>query len=200
MIAKVTKQPVDNSDEIEMLRAKLALLENKSDDEVDAKIEQDEYIQVMSLLPYPLNLSTKEMGQGSIKKFTKFGEIKRIMYKDLVDILEVHANFLEAGYFYILNPALIRHHGLNDVYSKILTKDKIEEILLANSEECVSLYNSANEKQQEIIIQLLIEKVRNNSEGVNLNMVDRLSRASKVDIMKKAIEGKETSEALLDEN
>jgi hypothetical protein len=157
---------------------------------VDVKIQQDEYIPVMSLLPYNLNLTTREGGQGSVKKFTKFGEVKRIIYKDLVDILEVHPNFMEAGYFYILHPGFIRHHGLNDIYSKILTKDKIEEILLANTEECVTLYSSANAGQQEIIIQLLVDKVRDNPESINLNMIDKISRVSKVDIIKRAEDSK----------
>ena len=44
---------------------------------------------------------------------------------------------------------------------------------------------------QEIIIQLLIEKVRDNPDSVNLNVIDRISRISKVDIAKKADEARE---------
>lgn len=180
-----------NSHELDELRKRLAELENllrtasgeKDDDE--SKIQMDEYISVMSLIPYNLNLCTKEGGQGNVKKFTKFGEVKRILYKDLVDILEVNSNFLEAGYFYILHPSLIRRHGLDDIYSKILTKEKIDEILSTSSEESVELYNSANERQQEIIIELLIDKIKADPSSVNLNVIDRLSRVSKVDIMKK---------------
>jgi len=158
------------------------------------KIQQDDYISVMSLLPYTLNLSTREQGQGSIKKFTKFGETKKIVYKDLVDIMEVHQNFLEAGYFYILNPVLIRHHGLDEIYAKILTKDKIEQILYAtNSDECLNLYNSANQNQQEIIVQLLTDKVHENIDSINLNIVEKISKASGVDIVKRAQEAKELS-------
>jgi hypothetical protein len=151
----------------------------------DINIKPDEYVSIMSLLPYFLNLSTKEFGQGSVKKFTKFGEIKRVLYGDLVEIMENHKNFLEAGYFYILNPAIIRKHGLDDIYQKILTKEKIEEILTANSEECVALYNSANPQQQEIIVQLLTDKLRANPDSVNLNVIDKISRISKVDILKR---------------
>lgn len=208
MNSKSVKAPsASNQSEIEMLKAKIAELEKNSKEVVtthkeeieDRKIQQDEYISVMSLLPYNLNLSTKEGGQGSTKKFTKFGEVKKILYKDLVEILEVHSNFLEAGYFYILDPTLIRHHGLDDTYSKILTKDKIEEILLANSDECITLYNSSNEKQQEIIVQLLVDKLKDAPGSLNLNMVDRISRISKVDIIKKAEESKELELELVEQ-
>ena len=224
MATKVTKKPLVNTqpvvenneeDELTMLKRRLAELESKFMDKPvqevedvedvedvdfnDVKIQQDEYIPVMSLIPYNLNLSTKEGGQGSTKKFTKFGEVKRIIYKDLVDILEVHSKFLESGYFYIMNPALIRQHGLDDVYSKILTKEKLDEILSTNSEESVSLYNSANEKQQEIIIQLLVEKVKSNPDSVNLNIVDRISRASKIDIAKVAEDARASDKELFGE-
>ena len=183
---------------IEMLEAQLAELKAQmsssaeetpvsvSEASDDTKIQQDEYIPVMSLLPYNLNLSTREGGQGSIKKFSKFGEVKKILYKDLVDILEVHSHFVESGYFYIMDKRVIRQHGLDDTYAKLLTKEKIEEILATSSDEAVSLYASANEGQQEIIIQLLIDKVKTSPDSVNLNIVDKISRLSKVDIVKRA--------------
>lgn len=196
-------KPLDSS-EIAMLKAKIAELESlqqksnqvsEVEEEVeDKKIQQDDYINVMSLLPYNLNLSTKEGGQGSIKKFTKFGEVKRILYRDLVDIMEVNKNFLESGYFYIMNPQLIRQHGLDDVYSKILTKEKMEELLATKTDSVVDLYSSANEGQQEILVQLLIDQVKDNPNSVNLNVIDKISRISKVDISKKAEEAREVSE------
>jgi len=159
-------------------------------DYAEQPIRQDEYIPVMSLLPYNLNLSTKEGGQGSIKKFTKFGEVKKILFKDLVDIMEVHPTFMESGYFYILDPRFIRQMGLDEMYSKILTKEKMELMLEANSEQAVTLYKSANPSQQEVLIQILIEKVRNDPDSVNLNIIDKLSRASGVNIQERAEAGK----------
>lgn len=164
---------------------------NVADFSEAVKIQQDDYIPVMSLLPYNLNLSTREGGQGNTKKFSKFGEVKKILYRDLVDIIEVHNNFLEAGYFYIMDARVIRQHGLDDIYSKILTKEKIEEILSTNSDECVNLYASANPMQQEIIIQLLVDKVKVNPDSANLNIIDRISRMAGVDIMKRAEDMKE---------
>lgn len=191
MPTKSTKQPLTPEEELAQLRARIAELESSEDESSDLdskKIQQDEYIPVMSLIPFNLNLSTKEGGQGSIKKFTRFGEVKQILYKDLIDILEVHPSFVEGGYFYIMHPAFIRQHGLDEAYSKILTKEKIEEIISTKSEDCVALYTSANPKQQEIIVQFLISKIIENPDSVNLNVVDRISRLSKIDIAKRAEE------------
>jgi hypothetical protein len=185
-------------DYLKMLEAKINMLEEelknqksssaKSESTKKQKLHLDDSIPVMSLLPYSLNLSTKEGGQGNVKKFTHFGEIKKILYKDLIDIMEVNSNFMQSGYFYILSPDVIREHGLDEIYSKILTKEKIDEILQTNSAESVSLYESANDAQKEIIISLLIEKIHTNPDSVDFNMIDRISRAANIDIRKKAQE------------
>jgi hypothetical protein len=191
-----TKKALNEQDKATLTQLKAQIAEIEGEDKTDLsdnKIQQDEYIPVMSLLPYNLNLTTREGGQGNIKKFTKFGEIKNIMYKDLADIVDVHTNFMEAGYFYILDPRFIRQHGLDETYSKILTKEKIEEILTTNS-DCVALYKSANEEQQRVIVNLLIEKVVNDPDSLDLNTVDKIARISKVDITKIAEDRKALSD------
>jgi hypothetical protein len=194
-----TSPTASQKNELDSLRAQLARIESNMsssssilsvEEESEKKIQLDDFISVMSLLPYNLNLSTKQItagaGQGNVKKFTRFGEVKQIMYKDLVDIMEVNANFLNAGYFYIMDTRIIRQHDLGEVYSKILTKEMLDKVIGANSDESVTLYNSANEKQQEVIVEILIDKVRDNPDLVNMNVIDKISRASKVDISRRA--------------
>jgi hypothetical protein len=213
MNTKTTKQlSTDEKKEVAALKARLAELESiddvanptREDHSIQAKRDRvllDDYVPVMSLLPYRLNLSTKEGGQGDIKKFTRFGEVKNILYKDLVDIIEVDRSFMEAGYFYILDPVVIRQHGLDEVYSKILTKEKIDEILNnINTEYCIDLYNSANPEQQKVIVHLLIEKVKADPNSVNLYTVDRISRLSKIDIANKAEQEKVFQAELAEQN
>lgn len=211
---KTTKQLSDEEKkELAALKARIAELEPSEDEwqpveekpETDIplrnKIPLDEYIPVISLLPYRLNLATKEGGQGDIKKFTRFGEVKNILYKDLVDIIEVNRTFVEAGYFYILNPDVIRQHGLDEAYSKILTKEKIEEILNnTNSEYCVDLYKSANIDQQKVIVQLFVEKMKTSPEKANLYTVDRISRLSGTDITARAEAEKAFERELAEQN
>lgn len=174
---------------IESLELKLKEAEDRASRPTESGgLKQDSYVRVVSLINYPLNLSTKEFGQGEVKKFTHFGETKKILYRDLVDILEAYRHFQERGYFYILDPEVVRQHGLDDIYANILTKESIEKILQTNSDECVALYKLANPGQQEIIIDLLVEKLRADRNAVNLNVIDQLSRISKVDIVKRADE------------
>jgi hypothetical protein len=206
------KLSAEEKKELEALKARLAELESTGgidESEKEQRVKEaprtkvllDDYVPVMSLLPYRLNLATKEGGQGDVKKFTRFGEVKNILYKDLVDIIEVNRNFMESGYFYILDPIVIRQHGLDEVYSKILTKEKIEEILNnINTEYCIDLYNSANSDQQRVIVQLFIEKVKNNPDSVNLYTVDRISRLSKIDITQRAEEEKVLTQELAEQN
>jgi hypothetical protein len=149
------------------------------------KILLDELISVMSLLSYPLNLSTEKGGQGRTVRFDSFGQIKKIMYGTLIDMMETNGKFMEWGYFFILDPRVIRSHGLQEIYEKILTKDKIEEILSGNKNG-LELYNSCNPEQKKVIIEMVIDKVKVNPDFIDLNLVDKLSRLSGVDILKKA--------------
>ena len=162
------------------------------------KIQQDDYISVMSLLPFPLILSTRRGGQGNVKRFDSFGEVKRVIYRELVDIMEAQKSFLQNGYFYIMDSRVIRQHGLDDMYENILSKEKIEEILSTASNSVVELYESANKRQQEIIVDMLVDKVKTNPDSVNLNVIDRISRLSDVDISRRAKAVQENEERLLE--
>jgi hypothetical protein len=201
-----SKTKAITSTRIQELEAELAALKNKQEGKIknnvveekiegsEIKIAPDEYISVMSLIPFHLNLSTREFGAGKTYKFERFGQVKRIIYSDLVDIFETHPAFLEAGYFYVLSPKVLRHHGLEDSYEKILTKEKIEEILVSenkNVEGCIALYESANKSQQEVIVSFMVDKLVENPNALDLNFVDRITRISGISIADKAKDARE---------
>jgi hypothetical protein len=173
---------------VKELEDKVLMYEGKEDTD-NLVVNQSDYIKVMSLLGWRLNLCTREKGQGKVYRFDNLFQVKKIIYSDLVDIMEVNQEFLKAGYFLILNPKVIRIHGLDDVYENILTKEKIEQIL-AGSDESVALYASANEKQQAVIVDLLINKVAREPNAVDLNIIDKMTRASGVNIAQKAEEAR----------
>jgi|WetSurMetagenome_2_1015567.scaffolds.fasta_scaffold10985_5 hypothetical protein len=158
----------------------------EEDDEFDKiEIRPDTYVKVMSLCPYQLNLSTKSGGKGKLFSFSTFGTTKRIMYSDLVEILENQERFLKEGYFIILNRAVVRKNGLDEIHAKILTKENIEQILSGNDTPLtISLFKSANKTQQEIIIQMLVDKMIE-GQKVDLNLIDKLSRSSGIKIQEK---------------
>lgn len=185
--------------------AKLAAMTNESNKQpkqeiieekkTNTNIRLDDYVDVISLCPMPLNLSTERAGQGMTFKFSKFGERKSILYKDLVNIIENQRTFLEAGYFYILNQDVIRKSGLDETYSKILTQEKILEILDGDTKEAFSLYSSCNERQRELIVEMILQKLLVDPESIDLNLVDKISKASGIDIHGKINFSKEKLEA-----
>jgi hypothetical protein len=163
-------------------------------DEID--IRPDSYVKVISLTPYMLNLTTETAGRGKVFSFPSFGVTKRILYSDLVNILEVNQSFLNDGLFYIADRRIIRKNGLNSTYEKLLTKEKIEAIVSGKSNDAVSLYKSANNNQKEFIVDMLISKLANDPDSVDLNLIDKISRASGIKIQEKAEETREFAESL----
>jgi hypothetical protein len=148
------------------------------DESNEIKISGDDYIKVMSLCPHVLNLTTEQKGRGKLFMFKSFGEVKRILYSDLVKIIENHNNFLHDGLFIILNNKVVRRHGLDEVYAKILTKEKINAILNGEQSDAVNLFKSTNLNQQKIIIDIIVAKLVDGL-YLDLNLIDRISRAYK---------------------
>ena len=156
-------------------------------------IRADDYVMIMSLIDHELNLSTHKNGTGKLFKFKKFGETKRVLYSDLTEILENHFSFAEAGYFYILDKRILRLYTLlESAYENVLDKDKIEKILACkNKDEALLFYSTANPKQQKIINEMIISKVRDNADSINLNIVDAISRVAKINLVEQANIAKE---------
>jgi hypothetical protein len=195
-----TSSVVDS--EKESMRAELAELRkmvealSKTKTEPKQKVTKDiapnKYIRVMSLCKDKLNLSTEDRGKGKIFGFENFGDTHRIIYSELLDIMRVHPNFFEAGYFYILDPDVIELGGHEELYSRLLTKEKMEQIL-ANDKSALPFFENTNEKQQKVVIDFLIEKI-NSGQAVDYNFMAEVSRISKVDIIKRAKEIKDAQD------
>jgi len=186
----VIKNLQDEVNKIKNSNSNSNLVENKKEDEEDEEINSirispDTYIKVISLVPYNLNISTEPKGRGKIFKFSKFGMVKQILYSDLILIIENYSHFLEKGYFTILNQKVIKKHGLEEYYGKVLSKEMIEEILLGNQSDAVNLFKNANKDQQQTISEMFVNKLIEN-ESVDLNFLDRISRIMGYSIQEKA--------------
>ena len=180
---------------IQSMRKEIDDLKTQKAQEVNENFEisAGEYIKVMSLTPYTLNLTTEPKGKGKLFQFRKYGEVKNIIYNQLTSIIENHISFLEAGYFVILNDKVIRMHGLNDAYAKILTKENIDKVLVGNQSDAVTLFKNASKIQQRNLAMMFENKIIN-GEDVDLNFLDRVSRVLGYDIAEKADLTKETME------
>jgi len=162
----------------------LELVKEVSEETPREKIPQDEYIKVVSLCPHSLNLSRRK-SDPSPKSFRGLGETKRIMYKDLVEIMDFHPNFLKDGLFYIADERVVREHGLDDLYATLLTEATIRSIVNGKSESLEEVFNSANDSQKRIITDIIVERMAAGRD-VDLNMVDRLERTSGMKISERA--------------
>jgi hypothetical protein len=174
-------------------KAKIADQSVPDDDyEDEIEISPQKYISVISLCPFQLNLSTLPGGKGKVFSFEGFGQSKRIIYSNLVDIIDAFPRFLEQGYFYIADKKIIRRHGLNAIYDKLLTKETIENIFNKSMapDEAANLYKSATKTQQETIISLLVRKMMTESANVDMNLVEAISKVSGIDLSKKVEEEK----------
>ena len=200
---------VKEKSEVELLKEQLAALtklvnsqqkvtKTKKEDIIDedddgTRISSDTYIKVMSLTPYYLTLTTQEHGKGKRFNFEKYGDVKRILYHDLADIMEQHPNFLEQFYYVILNRDVVRKHGLDDLYSKMLTRETIDKIVNnGNDTDSINLFKACCDAQRENIITMFLDKMLNN-EFVDLNFLDRMSRIVGYSISERAEEMKKNA-------
>jgi hypothetical protein len=190
------KSKTTNADpEIEAKLRRLAELEEEKamrDQDTTDDVKLDTYVEVMSLCPYTLTLHTQALGRGDRFEFRKFGEIKRIIYGDLVKVLENYRSFLESGYFYILNPKVVRRHGLDDIYKNILDRDMIMKIVDCDPKSAVKFYEKATKAQKEMIKVMLINRINNGT--ADLNVVSSISLVAGEDLAKIAGESKQLGE------
>jgi hypothetical protein len=148
----------------------------EDDDNLDIVIPSDKHIKVMSLTPYLLTLTTEEHGRGKRFDFHGFGEVKNIPYHYLYDIIEVHPNFVDEGYFVILNKDVVRKHDLEGKYQNFITKEKWDQILSGkNQSDAANLFRACGDAQRGFMINMIHEKMLA-GESVDLNLLDRLSR------------------------
>lgn len=202
------KSPIDDSKKIEALEKQLEDLKKmiiasqqekpkKQPREFKEKVIKKEslspntYVKVMSLVKNPLNLSTKPHGRGKTFRFEEFGTIKPMFYSELLEVIENHPNFFQAGYFYILDSRVIEENNWHEMYSKILTKEQMEDIFV-NSSNAVALFSGTNSKQQGVISDYFLERVVSGL-PVDRNLIAEISKISGIDIIKRAEESKELS-------
>lgn len=158
---------------------------------VQNKILLDELIKVMSLLDYPLNLL--ERGRAAKYRFEKYGQVKEVLYQDILEIIERYPEFMRKGFFIILDERVIDRHGLQDIQSQILTKENIDKII-AGEKEGLALFKQGTPEQQETICKMIIEKIRLQPESMDMNFVDALSRLTGMKILEIAEESRELFE------
>jgi len=153
-------------------------------------VRQDDYIEVVSLCPNMLTMTTEAKGMGFPYTWTNFGDISQIVYSDLQLLIKNHGSglytdFFREGYVYINDKDVVKKSGFNEIYEKLLTFEQMQEVIKCDSEKCAELLASTNKRQQLHVARMVIEKIIN-GEKLDLNIVDKFARISGVNIVEEA--------------
>lgn len=142
-------------------------------------------IKIMSMCYGELNLcDSANRSAGRLLTFTEFGQIKSVMYRDLVNYINNEMKFAEMGLFYVLDKAAVYHLGLSDVYSKLADPSVMKNITNYTNAEIEKIIEVMNPTQRETLSDLLADRI---FKGISydLNKINTIERCGNVKIMEK---------------
>jgi hypothetical protein len=126
--------------------------------------------------------------------------VKLILYQELITLIEMYRHFMEAGYFYIDDRDVVKRHGLEEIYSKILTKVKLEEVIECKTTNSVTLYAFATDAQKHVIDEFIIGKIRDSKEDAkklfDMNFIRDISDIAGFDLVKRGMEARENAKLM----
>lgn len=186
--SKLQKENEELKKQLQMVLNKLSQEEKtvtSDDKDIAATPEENTYkeinplklINVISLSDGGVSLRTAPTG-GKIFRFDKFGHTIPITYTDLQDVIATNRAFIEDGTVYICDKDVVKNNYLEDVYSKFLTVEMINNIFSFSTEKIVEMVSNTTETLQESIISFIVKKI-NNNEYVDMNKVDAIGKACK---------------------
>jgi len=153
-------------------------------------VSQDDYIEVISLCPNMLTMTTETKGMGFPYTWVNFGDVSQIVYSDLQLLIKSHGSglytdFFREGYVYINDKDVVKKSGFNEIYENLLDFEQMQEVLKCDSEKCAELLETTNKTQQLHVSRMIIERIIN-GEKLDLNIVDKFARISGVKIIEEA--------------
>lgn len=186
-LEKLKKENEDLKSQLQMILEKLSAKEENEKAEDNLIQSQDEIvykeinplklINVVSLTDGGVSLRTAPNG-GKIFRFDKFGHSIPITYTDLQDVIATDRAFIEDGSVYICDEDVVKNNYLEDVYSRFLTVNMINNIFSFPTDKIIDMVTNTTETIQESIISIIVKKI-NNNEYVDMNKVDAIGKACK---------------------
>jgi len=99
------------------------------------KPDENLLVEILSLTPYKLNLTTNRGGLGGKVYSFQFGDRKKITFSDLENIVDLQSSFTKQCFYLILDSDIVKYFDLSEDYDKFLSPLSLLE--LANSiKEC----------------------------------------------------------------
>lgn len=150
----------------------------------------DAMIRLQSLTKGELCLNVN----GSVAiNFDKYGDIKPVLYSELMNIVNNNRLFAEEGAFYIMDDASVKYLGLSRYYDNILSYDEIESLESYPDDELRTIVPKISDFQKDVVSLVLANRIYNN-EQVDRNKVEVISKACEIDIAKRAREMKQITD------
>lgn len=160
----------------------------KEESKKDEYIHPNKKIKVISLTYGTLTLWCSTRGMTSFKGF---GDTAVMTYSQLFDYMNTCRNAAKNGYFFIADPEVVEEFGLTEDYKKILSYDKILEVINGSDidTKALELFSGIPEPLKESITNYVADLVYNKS-LTDLNKIDIISNRLGVNIIQKVEEMK----------
>ena len=150
----------------------------------------DAMIRLQSLTKGELCLNVN----GSVAiNFDKYGDIKPVLYSELMNIVNNNRRFAEEGAFYIMDDASVKDLGLSRYYDNILSYDEIESLESYSDDELRTIVTKISDFQKDVVSLVFANRIYND-EQVDRNKIEVISKACEIDIAKRAREMKQIAD------
>jgi hypothetical protein len=156
---------------------------------VSTNQERDDVV-FISLCPEMLNLTANVNGNLIVETFNSFGEEHTVSYADARALVKGSARFINEGAVYIDDEDFIKNEKLTKYYKNILSKDELLDLLSVDKTTFTSKYNNMPQMQKDIFARLVTYKVIK-GEDVDMNIVQAINTALKIDILGDINNGKD---------
>lgn len=149
----------------------------------------DELIKLQSLTKGELCLS---VGGKVVVDFEKYGDIKPILYSELVNVVNQNRTFAEQGNFYIMDERAVYHLGLSRYYDNLVSGDFIDNIQDYDDDTLRSIVPSLSDVQKYTISRVLSDAIYHD-ERVDHNKIELISKLCGIDIQEQVRQMREVA-------
>lgn len=161
----------------------VAVIHEDSPSEEDyTEPEDGKSIRVRSLFNGTLNLT---YGDRRFVTFNKYGDENRVLYRDLIQIVNMNHKFAEEGYFEIEDANAVYFLGMTYVYNNIIKYKDIENICSYSDDKVKNLIENASDYQKSLVANRVAHQIVD-GKNVDYNKVNLINKLCSVDISKRA--------------
>lgn len=138
-------------------------------------------VKVINLMQNPLNISTESNGGGRIYSFKNYGDSRLIKFDDLADIVASYPYTMEHGLAYICDKEVVKELGLEDEYSKLFDKERMDKVIWLKEESDLELFLGMDINLQESTAKRIAE-LMNANERMDYNYLRTIKEKTGIDI------------------